>query len=285
MLKFTQTLFLFLLFSFQLQAQGSNNNNIEPVLDCPTDLTVCLNETLGPYTLATTSDLPNIEYAIIDHNLPAPSGTGDAIVGIDEDGIFMPSEYNLTPGTSFGVIPVAYDLNSVRGTLDDILKGSVTIFFVTTPCCDLAASQGSTVCADLNAQGIFCGSDVTSLGAVSTLSGTTDTLSIADFVAEIDAVNTQLADPLLPAECGGGDFIAYAYGPECTYFLVADTLNITMPHVINELNEATDLVTSNTIVDASFVVEYNANICIELQPGFETVIGADFTAAIDDPCN
>lgn len=282
-------IFLYLLCSHTLSAQGNNCGNIEPAIQCPMDTTICLMQLTTAPVVTTTSDLPNLEYAVVDYNKPATSGTGPSVVGVDVDGIFMPNDFALMPGSNFGIIPVSYDLIAIQELLDKLLKGDAVPFFLS--CCDAAVIADPTVnlCDSLNAAGIYCGSDVTGLQSATALFGGGsggDTLSIVDLINEINTVNASLNDPLNPppASCGGGDKIAFAYGNECTYWIVPDTLNVTMPHLVSETAEAVDLVTSTSIVDSPYIIEYNANICIELQPGFETVVGADFTAQIADPC-
>lgn len=285
----TTYLFVFFIFnSVILFSQANNCGDVEPILQCSMDDTFCLLELTDSPVITTNSTLPDLEYAIVDYTKPSTSGTGPSVVGFDIDGIFMPNDFNLTPGTNFGVIPFAYDLLAIQETLDDLLKGQA-FPFPPISCCQAAAAQGQDICADLNAAGINCGSDVTSLQQASLLFGVGggtggDTLSIVDVAASIDATNTGLSDPNTPAACGGGDKIAYAYGAECTYFIVPQMIVRSMPHSMNETIEAEQTISSSSIINSPNVVAYNANICIEMTAGFETVIGADFTAEILDPC-
>ncbi len=284
---FTQAFFLFLFstFAMSLFAQ-SNCGNTLPVLQCPADNTVCIDEILAAPIVTTASNLPDLEYAIIDYNTLSTSGTGPAIVGIDQDGIFAPFDYGLMPGGSFGVIPVAYDLAQIQETIDDILLGEVVIIFFPTSCCDLAVTAGTDICTPFNDAGIFSGSDVTSLeGATSLFPATGNLSTIEEFTANLDTLNMTLADPQVPTECGGGDVFCYAYGMDCIYDIVPDTLFVTAPHMMNELVEVEDLLSSTASVASPNVVTYNANICIELTGGFEAQIGSEFTAEIEDPCN
>lgn len=289
--KFFFLFFIILCIQFKATAQGNNCGDVEPVLQCQLDTIICGSELTQAPIITTPSTLPDLEYAIVDHSIPSSSNTGPSVVGIDIDGIFMPDEFNISDSTNFGVIPIAYDLAQIQETLDDVLKGTYTILFITNTCCNLIQSQANVaVCDSLNAAGIYCGSDVTSLSQAATLFSATsggsssDSLSILDIVTQIDSLNTQLANPLVPANCGGGDKIAYAYGNECLYRVMPDTLYQSQIYTASNLVEANEVIISTSIVNAPSIVEYNSNICIELQAGFETILGADFTAEIEDPC-
>jgi len=74
---------ILLVLSSVLCIAQSNCNNTIPVLDCPLDNDVCENEIINS-SLLISSDLPTIEYAIVNEDSLAASGTGPAIVGVDQ---------------------------------------------------------------------------------------------------------------------------------------------------------------------------------------------------------
>jgi len=198
----------------------------------------------------------------------------------------MPSDYGLASGGNFSVIPVAYDLAQIQETIDDILTGSVVVIFFNISCCDLAIQGGSDICGPLNAAGIFSGADVTSLQDASALFAPADSsFTVEELVANLEAVNASLADPNTPTECGGGDVFCYAYGNQCTYSVTPNSLVLSTTHNIDESLEALDIINSSSTVQNPSVVEYSASMCIELNPSFETILGAEFLAQIDNPCN
>ncbi len=278
--------------SFQfLAGQGNNCGDTEPQLTCPNDNSLCLNESTIAPVLAVNSNLPNIEYAIVDFSIPSTSGTGPSVVAFDQDGIFTPAQYNFSPGGQLGVIPIAYNLAAIQETFDDLLKGSTVIVIFTFSCCDLILNaSGVDICTTLNSAGIFCGADVTNLEQASNLfatlgGGGATTLSVADFLQQINDVNAQLADPNLPADCGGGDKVAFAFGADCVYTVNSNaTFNVPADHQMSEL--ITDYAIVSTVtVNSPHTVEYNAEDFIELAPTFETVEGATFIAELTFVCN
>lgn len=274
-----------------LAGQGNNCGDTEPQLLCPTDNSLCLNEFTSAPILAVNSNLPDIEYAIVDFSIPSTSGTGPSVVAIDQDGIFTPAQLNFSPGAQFGVVPIAYDLGAIQQTIDDLLKGTTVVIIFTFTCCDLATTAiGIDICTELNNVGITCGADVTNLEQASNLfatlsGGATGMLSIADFLQQINDVNAQLADPNIPVDCGGGDKIAFAFGADCAYTVNSNsTFNVPSDHQMSELITDYAIVSSVT-VNSPHIVDYNAENCIELTPTFETILGSTFTAEITFACN
>ena len=256
-----------------------------PQMTCPAETVICLDETtLAPVlSVQPGADIPNIEYAVIDYSTIAASGNGPLVVGIDKDGVFKPSDFNLTPGSSFGIIPVAYNLADIQETVDDLLTG--TVLFL-GPCCDLAVNlAGVALCDTLNAAGIFAGADITGLEDATSLFGNSSSnQSICDLANEIDSLNITISDPIVPTACGGGDRINFAYGAACNYYIVPDVLFLNTTHAVDEIFEASKSIESSSVIKSPAVVNYHAGVFIDLTAGFETLIGSDFTATIIDPC-
>ena len=269
-------IFFTFLSTLNIFAQGNNcTGDIQPMMTCPTDLTVCENEQTVSPMITLNSNLPDLEYGIVDLSQTSNAGTapGPPVVGFDDDGIFAPADFGLLPGNQFEIIPTAYDLTLIQNTLDDFLKNS--FFFV--PCCDL---DPNSFCDTLNMVGIFCGSDVTSLQQMLELQqgNSNTTYSIDEFLLELDALNAELAN--VPSACGGGNEICIAYGNACTYSIenISPVVNITTPHTMSETIAASNLITSNTLITTGLVILYELANSIELLPGFEVENGAEFTA-------
>lgn len=276
-------LFICLLLGFNSTfAQISNCGDVIPTATCPADVVLCPMDLTDPITITNLGalTLPDIEYAVIDLTQTSTAGTGPPIVGIDDDGIFMPSTYGLTAG-QFDVVPLNYDLAVIQSIIQAFLTNDAIPIVLS--CCDAAITQGLDLCGDLNAIGITMGSDITSLGQlVDLLQGnSTDTFSLTDFDSQIGDINTQLAQS---AACSGGNTICYAYGNSCTYTFIPNVLTISTPHTMNETIQAAMTINSTATVPAGLTVVYNAGQCIELNPSFCVQGGADFTAEIQ-PCN
>lgn len=274
MLRVYVFLSIIILFSYTSYAQSNNDGNIEPVLTCPLDLNLCIIEMTDAPTISTASDLPNTEYFVINPAIMATNGSGSAIVGVDIDGMLIPSDFGIMPGGTLEIIPVSYDLSKIQNTIDDILKGLIGGFI---PCC-LGAG---TTCADLNNAGINCGSDVMSIEHIFPLiNNTGDLLSVTDFGNSVTGANTQLGGA--PPECGGGDFIAYAYGNSCIYTVYNVFEVISVPdHTMSETIERSDFIESTALVSNGLVVNYFAGNHVELLALFEVQLGGEFLADIN----
>ncbi len=275
LIRIAISLHFILFFIPHLFAQGNNAGNTEPVQICPSTTFLCTNQMTPSPILSVNSDLPDLEYVIINQSVAATNGSGPAIVGIDSDGVFLPTAFGVMPGSSIDIIPIAYNLADIQSTIDDVLKGLVFGFI---PCCNFVG----TACTDLNNSGILCGSDVTSLQDIFPLfNATGDLLSITDFVTAVMGANTQLQDPATPETCGGGDLIAYAYGNSCTYSVLEDIALLNLPdHIMNEVILRSDYIESAAVVSNTLDVEYFAGNHVELISPFEVELGGEFLADI-----
>lgn len=273
LLRFVFTLLLIIYTMSMHYAQGNNNGNIEPVQSCSPITSLCISSMTPAPTISVASDLPDLEYIVVDQSVMATNGSGPAIVGIDDDGIFLPTAFGVMPGNTIEVIPIAFNLADIQETVDDLLKG--TFIF---QCCFFVG----TVCTDLNNAGIFCGADVTSLADVAVLFDPgTDLLSISDLTTGLSDANMQLQDPGTPEPCGGGDFIAYAYGNSCNFTIIDAIAIINSPdHTIGETITRSDFVESGALVSSPLIVEYFGGNYVELVSPFEVQIGGEFLADI-----
>lgn len=273
---------LFIIFSCLttvLFGQGQNCGNTIPIAVCPNDTVVCHTSLTDTLTLSMTSNLPNLEWGIVDLNKMATNGSGPAIVGVDADGSFIPNDFGIDTATMIEIIPLAYDLQAIQETLDDILKGTFSIFNI--PCCTFATD----VCNRLMAAGINCGSDFTSLEQAFTLIATdsTELLSVQDLVDGLDSVNMALADPAIPAECGGGDTICYAYGAPCTLDVrvIQPFLTLGAPlHTIDSLFTADTIVSTANIAPGIFI-QYLFGSEVTLQSDFSVEVNGELIVSPD----
>lgn len=284
-MKYFYLLFFLLATPLFVSAQGNNCGDVEPTVTCPADLTLCLTELSDPLVLTSSPTLPDMEYVIIDESMPASSGTGPAVVGIDSDGVFTPNDYNIAGGSQVTIIPITYDLLYIQQTIDIVLTGTFNGF----SCCVLAQQiTMEDICGQIMAAGINQGSDITSLSQVFDLAniilGTNDTASFMDFIDGIAELNSQLSGAV-PASCGGGREICYAYGNSCTFDVIPDT-HVFFPSDHNNtsgLHQAGINIVSSATVANNTMIEYEAADFITLLPNFCVVQGAVFCAEIV-PC-
>lgn len=274
------SLFTFLVCSHNICfTQGNNNGNLEPVQSCLSNLSLCINQMTPSPVITVNSDLQNLEYLLIDQSVLASNNSGPAILAVDDDGIFAPSAYGIIPGGTIDIIPIAYNLIDLQNIIDDMLKGLIGGLI---PCCTFIG----TACSDLNNAGIFCGSDITSFEDIFPLFNASDNLlSIIDFETAVSDANAQLQNPTTPPECGGGDFITYAYGNACSFSIYEDFAVINTPdHVQNESIFRSDYIESGALVSNPLNIEYFAGNHVDLVAPFEVQLGAELLADILSSC-
>lgn len=284
-LKITTLLSFLFFFTFfinnNISAQASICNATIPTTTCPVDTVLCPMELSDQIVVTMASSLPNLEYIILDQNQQASNGSGPAIIGFDVDGQIIPQDLGVDSTTVLQILPVAYDLAAIQETLDDLLKGSFLIIPfppISVTCCSV--SMG--ICDQLNAAGINCGSDFTSLGQAFSLisSDTSELFSIPDLINGIDSINAALADPVIPSECGGGDMICYAYGSSCSFNIqsYAPLLTFTLPEHTASISVSADTIQSSATVSAGLMVDYLFGIEVTLMNGFEAQLNSTFSA-------
>jgi len=273
-MKFTY-LSLIILFSFSANAQfGSNCSEVPTTIQCPADLTLCISETTDLPVVSVSSTLPNLEYIITDVSQNSTANTGPSIIAFDADGVFAPTDYNITTETQLELIPVNYDLQAIQNLADDFLNGIFLIF----PCCSLIPD----VCTTLNSNGIFAGSDITSLEQIlPILTNPGELISVQDVTSAVDSANLILNDPSTPADCGGGSLICYGIGNTCTFDVIADNLVFANPdHSVSTIEKAGNSIISTAIVGSALNVEYEAAQIICLDNDFTVDPGGEFSAII-----
>jgi len=273
------TLCLFVLFSIYVSAQvgASACSSTATQITCPADLDLCLSEMNDMAAINTPSSLINLEYIITDVTLASTSNTGPTIIAFDSDGIFTPNDYTLTAPTQLELIPINYDLQAIQNLADDFLTG---IFFI-FPCCSLVED----VCTILNSNGIFTGSDITSLEQIlPILTDPGELLSVQDLTMAVDSANLVLADPQVPADCGGGSEICYSIGNTCTFNIIANDLVFANPeHSASTIEKAGNSIISTATVSTALTVDYQAAQIICLDNDFTVDSGGEFSAVII-PC-
>ena len=65
-------------FPLQTWAQGQNCGDQIPVLSCPQDSILCVVHASEAVSISVSSDLPDLEFLIVDQNIPAFNGSGPA---------------------------------------------------------------------------------------------------------------------------------------------------------------------------------------------------------------
>jgi uncharacterized protein YjdB len=199
---------------------SANNSQAQNASACTGSTPALLARNTTPYScspgLATApaftqnasgSQMTNTEYILTKAGAIAADGLGRPIVGTTASSSFAPSgaasNLTLMPGDSFYLTPFSYNLSQTQQIVDAILTGTTT---TGSTCCQVIGTFVPTACQDLAAAGINSGADITNLGvaiaAIRALTANTNTMSIQGFVDNINALNSQLNNPLFPVPCG-----------------------------------------------------------------------------------
>ncbi|MEO1437526.1 MAG: hypothetical protein AAFV80_18430, partial [Bacteroidota bacterium] len=264
------TLVMVSIFGATLSSFAQNCGDTVPQLDCTGGpFTICENDFVAVPTLASTSSLPTIEYVVTKTGETAADGLGDRILGSSPTAVFDPAAapFNLAPGESFEVYPVAYNLSDVQNLTEDLLNGTFLVFSITLPCCQAIEVVVPSFCSNLNTAGYFNGTDIQSLNDVFALvdlfaAVPGSTFSIPGFLASIDAINLS-AGGALPATCGA-TFVPICYAAPtsgtgiCSYTILpsADVACLPLPLNLVEF-EGEALPWSNRL---TWTTENNATI-------------------------
>jgi len=192
-----------------------------------------------PPMATTAAGLTNTEYLIIKKNVCARDASsncdttgnylnlgpeaGYVIVGTDANGDFDPATMNrygvsIQPGDTFGVVAVGYNLNQVKGLVNQILTGSILGTSPPSPCCAIFNLQSATLgfCDTLRGAGISSQNDVRGLSEVLTVfdAFASSELSVKSLLFYLSTVNSNTYSSLLnSAGCGNlTDNVLICYG-------------------------------------------------------------------------
>lgn len=169
-----------MLFTTALFAQS--NCGISPVMDItPAPICICDNASTTPPVLTVSSDLSNTEYLIIDLNQMGAYGLGPAIVGIDDDGVFLPADLGLTGNLDLAIVPISYNIQNFR----DVIDGVFNNMYLGKTCCAHIEFLIDGFCAAMIAKGLTNTANINSL---------VDIVRILDYV---DATNGTYSIPKL----------------------------------------------------------------------------------------
>jgi len=115
-------------------AQNSNCGSISPEIELTTDaIKLCEGMPTEGLTISLPSNLPDTEFLVVSIDQPIDNDLGDnIIVGISDDGIFIPETLGFNHGEQFAVLPFSCDIYEFRAIIDIVLNNNAA----GTPCCD-----------------------------------------------------------------------------------------------------------------------------------------------------
>lgn len=196
--------------SIQWTNAQSTCGSTVPELETEPTITIEVSTSITFPSFRTSSNLPDVEYAIQLIGLPATDSLGDKIITFSRENTINIDDLDLIEGDQFRVTPVAYDLAQVQDLIGSIFDG---VFF-SAPCCAIADLALPGLCENLALGGIAQGTDIVGLNDIITINRIFDndpglTFSIPGFAASVDQIN--ISAGALPDECGG-DRVPICYG-------------------------------------------------------------------------
>lgn len=233
-------------------AQNSNCGSISPEI-LPTDapIKLCEGVPTSELEMSLSSNLPHTEFFVVNPDMPADMG--DAIVGISENGIFVPENIGLVYGQRFTVRPFACDLYEFRAFIDVILNNSSA---AGVACCvEMEAEYVfKDFCSNLSLLGINSGEDVNNLNDVWSVlkaygGNTGHIFSVEFFEQQILLLASSVGS--LPENCQYNSEYCYALGgTEQLFELIEAPLIVEV-----DISTPDEITISSTISDG--VLEYS----------------------------
>ena len=187
----------------------------------------------------TSTNLPNVEFLIINKSYYGQDGLTNPIVAIANTPDFVPADMGIRDCEDFQVLPIIYNLNDIQNLVQAILTQN---YAPSISCCAATQMFSLDICTEFTNAGINSGSDVTSINAVfsmvSLLTGGTD-LTVDGAIMALDMLNSFLpsfgdcAGNLPNGICYAIDSTSYNYyaivGSQLTAFETSDSAHVQFP--------------------------------------------------------
>jgi len=235
-------------------AQNSTCGSISSeILPTEVPLKLCEGEPTTELTMNLSSNLPQNEFFVINVDALAEDGLGNMIVGISQNGVFVPENMGLTYDQRFAVRPFAFDINEFRSLINVIINNSSS---TGQSCCAAIETIAKNFCTNLSAFGIDSGEDVNNLNDVWNVLQVSGgnagiSYSVEGFTQQINLLGLMVGG--LPENCQYNSEYCYALGNNEQLFEVLET-----PQIVEVNTDVPNEITiSSTISDG--VLEYSIN--------------------------
>jgi len=200
-----------LLTLFVVTLYGQSNCAISPVIsNTPAPICICDNESTTAPSFLAFSDQPNTEFLILDLNQMGAYGLGPAIVGIDDDGEFLPADLGLTGNLDLAIVPISYNIQDFR----DVIDGVFNNMYLGKTCCAHIEFLIDGFCAAMIAKGLTNTANINSLADIIRIldyvDATDGTYSVPKLISKF--VLLQNLIKAAPDECLEPMSICYAVG-------------------------------------------------------------------------
>ena len=233
-------------------AQNSTCGSISPEIQ-PTEnaLNLCEGMATPEPAMNLSSNLPNTGFFVVDIDKMADDEQGNAIVGISNNGIFIPGTFGLTHDKRFAVRPFSYDTYGFGNLVDFILNNSSA----SASCCEEVGVFAKDFCDNLALEGIYSGDDVNDLNDIFNIfkflgGNTGNSYSIEGFLERIN----ELSLNTLPEDCQYSTDYCYALGDNEQLFKVLEA-----PQIVEVMVDTPHEITINSTISDG-VLEYSIDI-------------------------
>ncbi len=204
-------------------------------------------------TISVLSNLPDTEFLVVEVDQPLDFDLGDnTIVGISDDGVFIPETLGFTHGEQFAVLPFSCDIYEFRSLIDAVLNGNSGGM----PCCDLepVGTSVKSFCNNLSDLNIYSSDDINTLNDVWDIliahaGNAGNNFSVNSFKSQIDALKLWVDG--LPENCRYSSDYCYALSVEDQLFKVLET-----PDILEIITDTPDEITINANISDG-VLEYS----------------------------
>lgn len=221
-ITFVFSLFL-VFFTNTLSAQPACNSTA-PQIAAAAPIAICDNTSTDALVLTTSSDLPNVEYLIVDLNRIAADGLGNAVVGIDDDGSFVPADLGLTGNLNLAVVPFAYNIQDFRTVIDGVFNN----MYLGKTCCAFVEVLSEGFCAAMIAKGLTDTQNINSLADIIAIIGYVDatngTYSVPKLISKFILLENLVK--AVPDECLAPMRLCYALGTTQQLYIIQETPTI-----------------------------------------------------------
>lgn len=234
-------------------AQNSNCGSISPEIEPTQDaIELCEGMPTEELPISVSSNLPDTEFFVVNMDQPVDDDLGDnIIVGISDDGIFIPETLGFTHDEQFAVLPFSCNIEEFRYLVDAILNNTSA----GVPCCDIEQNNTpfKNFCDNLSEVEIYSSEDINTLNdiwnvLIASAGNAGNNFSINSFISQINTLKV-LVDGL-PEDCRYSSDYCYALGNNEQLFRILETPTI---EVITDVPY--EITISSTISDG--ILEYS----------------------------
>jgi len=221
-------------------AQTNCENIIISTIDIGPPISLCDNESTDAAVVTTVSNLPTMEYLIVDLDQTSLDGLGPAIIGIDDDGEFVPADLGITGNRNIAIVPITYNIQDFR----DVVDAAFMNYYLNKPCCAFVDAIYPNFCAAMIAKGL---TDTSNINSISDIIAVLDLVLVTSGKDSVEGLVYKIIlfenlIKAIPDECLEPMSICYAISPTRQVYNIGETPTI---------NDISETAPNQITVDAS----------------------------------